>query len=388
MRRIKVPFSKVGIEIEYTDFNPTYDSEILEFLNGKGWLITHDASVESPANTFKGRPIDGELLDGTINPHIMKKDIIGGEFVSKIIETSNPLWIRDLDLLFSHMKRLGEREQTNRGSIHVHINYPKLDGINYNLDQVINPWILAGHLEAAFFRLGGFGYKPRGEHMDFIYYRPITKFGPQIIYDGGNYRPLLDYNSVLNSKSIKEFFIKCGDIRNAESRYHPSRYMWINFYNMYHKSKGHLEFRCFNKTLNWMYLYAMVELCKHFVATCYKYKTKDLKKLVKKINPLDDPPKNHEDYFNNTLKLLDIKSDLVTSILYDIWQKSEWPDYSDTRVFSHLINRVRVHYDGPNRPKKLTVEEHAKVTKPYYIDVHYLKKHRLSVFPENKSCAN
>jgi hypothetical protein len=384
----KVPFSKVGIEIEYTDFNPMYDNNLMEFLNSKGWVVTHDASVESPVNTFKGRPIKGEVLDGAINPHIMKKDVIGGEFVSRIIETNNPVWIRNLDILFAHMKRLGEREQTNRGSIHVHINYPKVADINYKLDHLINPWILAGYLEAAFFRLGGFGYKPRGEHMDFIYYRPITKSGPQIIYDGNGYRPLLDYDLVLKSKSTKEFFEQCGDIRHAENRYHPSRYMWINFYNMYHKREGHLEFRCFNKTLNWMYLYAMVELCKHFVAICYKYRTKDLKMLVRGINPLDEPPKNHENYFNNMLKVLNIKNDLVTSILYDIWQKSEWPDYSDTKVFSHLLNRVRVHYSGKYKPKQLTTEEYATVTNPYYIDIHYLKKKHLSVFPENKPCVN
>jgi hypothetical protein len=261
------------------------------------------------------------------------------------------------------------------------------------MDQLLNPWLLAGYLEAAFFRLGSFGYRPRGEHMDFIYYRPITKSGPQVINSGEGYRHLLDYGDVLLSENNRDFFRRCGDIYNAESRYHPSRYLWINFYNMYHKRRGHLEFRVFNKTLNWLYLYASVELCKHFVTTCHKYKHMDLIKILKDtfgdISPLDDPPENHENYFNNILTVLGMENDIVNSILYDIWQKSCYPNYSDSKVFSHLFRRNHVHFrEGYTRPKKLTKKEIAEVTKPYYVDIHYLKNRGLTVFPENQPCAS
>jgi hypothetical protein len=151
--------------------------------------------------------------------------------VSNIIDTSIPNWIKDLDKIFDFMRACGERKETNRGSIHIHINYPRVLGSKYSLDQLLNPWILAGYLEAAFFRLGSMGYKHRGENMDFIYYRPITKSGPQIVSDSnGKLKHILNYYDVLDSTGSQEFFLRCGDIRNAESRYHPSRYLWINFY--------------------------------------------------------------------------------------------------------------------------------------------------------------
>ncbi len=384
-----VPFSHVGLEIEYTDFNPKVNKKFINFLNKKGWIITHDASVESPTIVLGNRPVSGKLLSRDINRNLLFKEVIGGELVSGIIDTSFPNWIKDLDSIFLFMKACGERKETNRGSIHIHINYPRVSSskgeIQYSLDQLLNPWILAGYLEAAFFRLGSMGYKHRGENMDFIYYRPITKSGPQIVSDAnGKFKPILDYYEVLNSKDIKEFFIRCGDIGHAESRYHPSRYLWINFFNMFNKSQGHLEFRVFNKTLNWLHLYSMVELCKHFVAKCFKHTTRELKEIVGGIYSLDDPPSNDEQYFNNIIRLLEIKSDIVVSTLYDIWQRSTWPDYIDSKVYSHLFNKVRVHNGGKFSPKILSKEEMSKVTKPFFVDIHFLRNRRMTIFPENK----
>jgi hypothetical protein len=127
----------------------------------------------------------------------------------------------------------------------------------------------------------------------------------------------------------------------------------------------------------------MVEFCKHFVAKCFNHTTKELKEICDGIYPLDDPPENGEQYFNNVIRLLDIKSDIVVSTLYDIWQKSTWPDYIDSKVYSHLFGKVRVH-NGKFSPKILSEEEISKVTKPFYVDIHYLRNRRMTIFPENK----
>jgi hypothetical protein len=220
--------------------------------------------------------------------------------------------------------------------------------------------------------------------MDFIYYRPITHNGPQIIRDGsGNYRPILSYNEVLESKNWNEFFIRCGDILNAESRYHPSRYMWINYFNLM-VPKPHLEFRVFNKTLRWDYLWAMVELCKAFVKVCYLYDTKEVKKLTSgEVYGLIDYPSNDDQYFQNLVDYLMLEDETLLVLLRKIWDTSTYPEYVDNKVTSHLRNSVRVfaHNDYSSYwPAILPVK--SVVRSPEYIDSHKLQSMGEKVFPE------
>jgi len=386
------PWNKVGIEIEYTDIIPDRISPLRNLLHDEGFIITHDASVESPTVMLDNLPIKGKTLDPFINDMLLRHATIGGEIVSPIIDTSDDDWLELFDQIFSLLKQFGERAHTNRGSIHVHVNFPfdlaKNDRINrHSIGILRRAWILAGYFEYAFFKIGAFCRPHRGRVMDYIYYRPITNSGPAIIDSRGGARPILVYDEVLNSKNWREFFVRCGDIWNCEGRYHPCRYMWINFYNLIKAgTRPHLEFRVFNKTLRWDYLWVAVELCKKFVETCYLIDTNTIKKLTQnKINGLSNPPADLKEYFNELIKFLNIEDYALIESLWRIYDLSPQPEYIDDRVWSHLRDRNAVFRDSEFEeywPEILTDRESRKVRTPNYIDIHKLKNMGETIFPE------
>jgi hypothetical protein len=93
------PWKTVGIEIEYTDIIPQNIKPLQAFLASRGYSITHDASVESPATTLKGLPVKGKTLDPLINSMFTRQSTIGGEIVSPRINTENPKfdWLGEFD---------------------------------------------------------------------------------------------------------------------------------------------------------------------------------------------------------------------------------------------------------------------------------------------------
>jgi hypothetical protein len=388
------PWKTVGIEIEYTDIIPQNIKPLQAFLASRGYSITHDASVESPATTLKGLPVKGKTLDPLINSMFTRQSTIGGEIVSPRINTENPKfdWLGEFDFIYSLLKQNGERAGTNRGSIHVHVNFPKDltkpdRGIHrHSVGILRRAWILAGYLEYAFYKIGSFGRPQRGKNMDYIYYRPITGLGPPISNTGNGTRPILVYDDVLISKNHNEFFVKCADILNADHRYHPCRYMWINFYNLLRVDAPHLEFRVFNKTLRWDYLWAAVELCKAFVETCYVKPTKTIKKKTDgKVYGLGSPPEDDEEYFNDMIDILGIEEEGLINTLYRIFSVSPSPEYIDDRVWSHL-NGTRspfANYEYEEYwPESLSDKERRKIRNPNYMDIHKLKRRGETIFPE------
>lgn len=382
----KEPWNTVGIEIEYIDIIPS--KRLKRVLDNYGCQITHDASVESPSQTLGGLPIKGKTLDPILNKALMRGATIGGEIVSPKISTTKCDWVQSFDEIFSILKRDGERPNTNRGSIHVHVNMPhdlnKDNSRRHSIGILRRSWMFAGYFEQAFFRLGSFGRPHRGRVMDFIYYRPITHNGPQVVRDyQGNDRPALDYDDVLQSKNWNEFFVKCGDILGAEGRYHPSRYMWINYYNLM-APKPHLEFRVFNKTLRWDYLWAGVELCKAFVRACYIHGTKEVRRLTSgEVYGLIDYPANDDQYFQNLIDFLLIEDKTLIDLLQKIWENSSYPEYVDTKVRSHLRNSSRVYYNTDyTRYWPAVLSGKSVVRQPDYIDIHKLNNMGEKVFPE------
>ncbi len=386
------PWKTVGVEIEYTDLIPANIKPLRGFLADHAYSITHDASVESPAITLNGLPVKGGTLDPMINSMFTKHSTIGGEIVSPRLDTSKDQWLKTFDFICSLLKQHGERAGTSRGSIHVHVNFP-LDLTNssrgihrHSIGILRRTWILAGYLEYAFYKIGSFGRPQRGKNMDYIYYRPITGFGPPICNTGNGSRPVLVYDEVLASKSQTEFFVRCGDVYNADHRYHPCRYMWINYFNLLRVDHPHLEFRVFNKTLRWDYLWAVVELCKAFVETCYKSSTKSIKKSTDmQVYGLANPPQNEEKYFSDMIKLLGITDEGLTNILYSLLMTSPPPEYIDDRVWSHL-NGQRMpftSYDFEEYwPESLSDKERRMVRNPNYMDIHKLKQRGETIFPE------
>jgi hypothetical protein len=319
---------------------------------------------------------------------MFKKQTIGGEIVSPIIDTAERDWIGIFDKVFSELKLAGERYNAPRGSIHIHVNV--VQPFHY-LELLLVSWILAGHFESFFYRIGGMGRQHRGENMDFIYYRPITGTYPPVVQDGGGRnRFLLDYDDVLKSSSVDDFFYRCGGIRDAENRYHPSRYMWINYYNMNGRlaEYPHLEFRVFNKTLRWDYLLAIVEVCKAFVKLALRltafsikeYKTPEnlVENLLKAfpLSPVSSPINIPEAHFEKTIQELEI-ADNIAMLLSDIWTNSSYVDIPKRIIFSHLERRTIFHRDEHNPP---LVKD--KVFMPDFYDIHRLEREGAVIFPE------
>jgi len=384
----KEPWNHVGIEIEYTDIIPRRHEELMNFLCGNDFQVTHDASVESPCPTLKDLPIKGASLDRTVNALLKNVKTIGGEIVSPIINTSDDRYISLFDDIFSLLKRAGERSKTTRGSIHVHVNMPQdyLRRSRHTVGILRRAWMMAGYFEWAFFKLGGMGREHRGINMDYIYYRPITDNGPHIVKDGrGFYRPLLVYDEVLGSKTHNEFFVRCGDIYASEGRYHPCRYCWINFRNLYNKERPDLEFRLFNKTMRWDYLYAIIELCKAFVKSCYEYSTpKVLSKLKRHVNSLADGIIDQDAHFEEMINFFGIPI-RASLLLRKIWNRSPDPEYDDFPIMCHLTNGYHIFHNNDYSdffPSILTRKEFKLVRKPNYIDIHVLNNMGMSVYPE------
>jgi hypothetical protein len=379
----------VGIEFEYTDFNLKGSMELITFLEHYKWTNTHDASVESPSSVFiDNSPVKGLTLDGDLNKIIIKKTVIGGEIITPILETNTKEWVKVFDAFFGIIKSLGERSYTNRGSIHVHVNFPLKDDA---ITKLKNAWILAGFLEAFFYRIGCMGRPHRGDNFDFIYCRPILGNGPPIVSNGRMFFPLLIYDDILKSSNADEFFCRCGDIIAAEGRYHPSRYFWINFYNLrnYHSS-SHIEFRVFNKTMRIDYLYAVVELCKYFVKAALEYEITDLLLASgAETYGLVNLPENSSEYFERSCNLLRIPEE-ERRLLKNIWDRSDFPFFDNSRVFTHL-KRVNVYFSEifkEWRPAPLSNDEVKKVQEPFYIDIHALERNGETIFPEEKECAS
>jgi len=387
------PWNLVGIEIEYTDVVAQQIKNLSKVLHNQGFQITHDASVESPSILLNGLPIKGRTIDPIINSMFTQRQVIGGEIVSPILDTTTQKWVEIFDTIFSLLKQHGERPCTNRGSIHVHINMPKdlvksdRDINRHSVGILKRAWMLAGYFEYLFFKIGSFGRPQRGRNMDYIYYRPITGNGPPIVETGSGSRPILVFDEVLSSKGQREFMIRCGDIWHADSRYHPCRYMWFNLYNLINIPKPHLEFRVFNKTLRWDYLWMSVELCKAFVKTCYVKDTKDVRKFTKgQVFGLNSTPKKIRGaLFDDLIEYFDIKEDALVDLLRRMYYTSPEPEYLDDRVWTHLRNRTspfRANQFKEYFPERLTDRQMQKIRTPNFIDIHKLKQMKETIFPE------
>ncbi len=391
----KEPWNLVGVEIEYTDVIPQKITTLSKFLGKNKFQITHDASVESPSIMLGNLPIKGKTIDPIVNKMFIQRQVIGGEIVSPIFNTSNLKWIENFDSIFSLLKQHGERAGTNRGSIHVHINMPRdLHNPERGIDRhsvgiLKRAWMLAGYFEYVFYKIGSFGRPQRGRNMDYIYYRPITGNGPPIVETGNGNRPVLVYDEVLSSKGQREFFVRCGDIWNAENRYHPCRYMWFNLYNLYHTGGNgpHLEFRAFNKTLRWDYLWMVVELCKAFVKTCYTKETKEVRTFTDgQVFGLSNTPKKVRDsLFDNLIEFFEIEDEGLVDLLHRVYNISPEPEYIDDQVWTHLRNKVhlfRSHEFEEYWPERLTDRQQRNVRTPNFMDIHKLKKRGETIFPE------
>lgn len=214
------------------------------------------------------------------------------------------------------------------------------------------------------------GYKFRGEKNDAIYCRPILKYGPPCVRGMEGYNQILNVNDLLKSDTILEFWYKYGDIASRDRRYHPVRYHWINLLPMYPNAssyKGTLEFRVFNKTLNPIYISAIIQLCRYFTQLCLKSNLIQLD-----FNPIIDENQSPElairlfDEFSSTVnideKVYKIIHKLLTSVTHRINLKEGY-------VFSHKRD------DNPFFQSRYQPEIISKdiIRYPKYVDIHTLR---------------
>lgn len=243
-------FESFGIELEAEDI--LRDSDMPERL-GRSFNRDHDASIES--DKFVG----GKLLFNKQLKPTFKKRTVGTEFVSRILDTESPESLDSIRKLTDFLTEQGESFESFRAGIHVHIN---LGG--YNLNILKNIMRLGRLYEPVFYYLGTMGYKFRGVDNDSIYCRPITKWGPVIVNSNVGKIQSFTVEDLLLARTTEDFWYRYGAIMegNPPNKYNCIRYNWITLYNLL--SKGTVEFRVFNKTLNPEYILAVVDICKLF----------------------------------------------------------------------------------------------------------------------------
>jgi hypothetical protein len=252
-------FSQWGIEFESETLSePEAQRALRENDIGNLFWITHDASINSDWFTasglkFTSRPPD--CIDSS-------SFLAGAEIVSNVL----PFDSEELNILKKltfMLESYGEKEKSYRGSVHFHID------CTASIKLVRNFIYLAKHLEDVFFYIGGQGYPHRGTQVnEFLYCRPITKWGPTTVASNAGENVLVfNCNDLLEAKNMNEFFNRLGGANNQPVQHmHPARYFWINFYSL--EAHDTLEFRVFNKTLNPLYLLAELMLCRHFITYC------------------------------------------------------------------------------------------------------------------------
>jgi len=127
---------------------------------------THDASVESDVSFASGL-----YLKNSFNLN-SRGIVIGTELVSNIFNSDEETFLKTLIELTEFLENFGEPTTSERSGIHFHISLT-----NPALKIIKNILILGGHYESLFFRIGGMGYKFRGEKNDSIYCRAYNKCG-------------------------------------------------------------------------------------------------------------------------------------------------------------------------------------------------------------------
>ena len=332
--------------------------------------LTSDASVEK----------DGFVVGNNITliPHTntetlnLDRATLGVEILSNIIDTEED-YLAFLKNLCKTLLSLGESERSQRAGFHVHLSYS-----THNINIMKSALKVGAYLEDVFFLLGGMGYEFRGLKNDSIYCRPITHFGPQVVEDrNGNYYPCFVLEDLYGAKNDEEFRRRLGDILEfGDSRYIPIRYSWLNLFNLFN-SKNTLEFRVFNKSLNPMYLYTIIEICKHFgqYALVNSFKGKSLP-----VNSIFDYREKNQiiNTFLDWIQELNIP-DYIVSTAIEIMERTPIDSIRLPRqwVFSHLRfhrqgNRCPAHWSHSNYRPSISIEAN-EVKPPNFIDIHNLR---------------
>jgi hypothetical protein len=362
----------VGIEMEFSSI--IRDSR--EFMNAAtklvpGFQLDHDASCETPEIVLGNIPIrfksdkDQAILGG-----LCRKAIVGGEIKSPISMSTSDEWAHSVYNLCELLKSFGETEESQRDSLHVHINVSKEIPL-FVLKNLIR---LATAFEAIIFRLGGMGRMNRGESNDFIYQRPFLGNGPPVVWDydvtgkDKHCYPAMNIDDLMSSATKREFFERYGNAYSFAQRvrYSTCRYMVVNFYSIL--TYGSLEFRSANKTLNPDYILAWVNFARAFVEKAFVGRDESFFEQI--ARPLSDNREIPTHEFVTALGYLNSLDVTTKNILLEIWMASPTPKFDNVWRFSHLPQPTRFGNTTvyrPNHVDPLTVQN------ARFVDLHVLE---------------
>ena len=237
-RTAKVPrnemrelINSVGIEMEFMSVNRsnmTFRDDLAKEL--ANYRVDHDASCESPIETFLNYPIvfKNETSKKELSPYL-GTIIVGGEIISPVSDSLSPQWAHEIEHLCEVLYEHGEREDTVRDAFHVHVNITR-DVPLYTIKNLLQ---FTGAYEAILYRLGGMGRINRGIENDYIYERPFLGNGPPVVQDGKLKFPIMNYDDLMAAETKQEFFERFGDAGHYAHRgvrYVTCRYMSVNCY--------------------------------------------------------------------------------------------------------------------------------------------------------------
>lgn len=357
----------VGIEIE-TDYLLEGDIRDIPY-NPLNMKYTHDATCESPAIAWKDLifSIDSDVrfLQG------WSEVVVGSELISGIIDTERDekKFISSLMSLTHFLEDKGEPPTSERSSLHIHVSLP-----NPNVRILKNALRLGGFFEPLFFNLGGMGYNFRGEKNNSIFCRPLSS--PQLVpYKPGIYAYSLDLEDLTSIKSFPQddFWNMYGDLHRNRKKYTPVRYSWLSLYSLYPEGqyKGTLEFRIFNKSLNPLYIWGIIEACKAFTNSTLM-SLRNIKKYIKINSIFSDY--SIQDLLTEFVILTELE-DKVVYILEEILSKTPKPLLDPIPVKSHLLKKMDFGYFWSNndyKPRKIFSVDECK--DPTYIDIHNFER--------------
>ncbi len=352
---------KFGIEIE--------TENIISVNLPRGWNISRDASIESDCYYSFGKRITTSNRKLKFN---LTRKIMGSEITSPIFDYDNDDYEKEIKNICNIILSEGESLESYRGGIHIHFSF-KEKKVSI-LKKILK---LGLYLEDVFFSIGGMGYNHRGFYNDYTYFRPLTDFGPVVVPDENeNYYQIYHMADVLKAKNIWEFLVRWGDMYNLSgNRYIPIRYTWLNLYNIF-TQKQTIEFRVFNKTLNYKYICMAIELCKLFVETINNNVM-----IENEINSLYKYREKNEiiTTYNKWLNNLPVKENTYKLGLYLI-EKSNLETIRPQKeyVFSHLLyhrrgNKCPYHWvELYYRPSNGIIDGDIKI--PNFLDIHNLRE--------------
>lgn len=359
-----------GIEFE-TDFitQSKAAAELSGSLANSEWRVTHDASIETDTQDC-GYFIS---LPGKNIPPIISysRTTLGAEIVSTILDSEEDSFFKTINKLCNWLIENGEPRESERSGIHFHISLA-----NPSLVTLKNILRLGRHYERLFFDLAGLGYKFRGTDNDSIYCRPITSFGPPVIMTERNgYAQVFNLDDVLETKTLKDFWYLFGDLPENDTRYTPSRYIWLNPTPMFQgqNHRGTLEFRIWNKCLTPEFIYATFMLCKGFVNATLKYTYSDLKReSLTEENSVFEKGETSDQFLLDELCSIGEVDPKSKSILDLILKRNSKVLLQKGYVYSHLNGRQSNNFwrNYVYTPKELSKSQ---IRRPNFVDIHVLR---------------